>query len=141
MGWKQIGSAVLLLGAAACSGQSVEPTGASALLEAQAGDTVRLGFGHSARVGNITIVFRGIGEDSRCPIDAVCVWAGTAEALLDLSTGNGSSQRVHLHTLREPDSTEYGQYRIRLLDVQPAARSERTIAATEYSVRLEITAR
>jgi hypothetical protein len=141
-GWTGALALLLAAGTAACAGDSVELSGAGMQLsEAQAGDTVRLGVGQSVRVGSMTVAFRGIGEDSRCPIDALCVWPGSAEALLDVSTAGGAATRVSLHTLREPAATDQGPYRVRLLYVEPAQQSDRTIPANEYRVALEIARR
>ncbi|CAN5806681.1 hypothetical protein BH23GEM9_BH23GEM9_25150 [soil metagenome] len=124
--------------AAACAKDTAEPASAGVVLEAQAGDTVRVAVGQSVRVGSLTVAFRGIGEDSRCPIDVVCVWAGSAEALLDLSLSGATPTRVHLHTFREPGTATHGAYRVRLLHVSPAPLADQTITPSSYVVYLEI---
>lgn len=137
-----LGAAALALVAAACAKDSVEPAGDGAmLLEAQAGDTVRLVVGQAARVGDIAVTFRGVGEDSRCPIDALCVWPGSAEALLDVAVGSGTPVRVGLHTFSEPRSADFGQYTVKVAYVEPAQQSDRAIDPATYSVRLAISRR
>ncbi len=74
-------SSILLLGcvllAACTSGTAIEPTIDESFVLAQ-GKTAVI----AAR--NMEITFVDVPEDSRCPEDAVCVWAGNALVQLEV---------------------------------------------------------
>src|SRR5262245_23660526 len=57
--------------------------------------TVTLAPGQSAHAGGATVTFVGVVSDSRCPIDAMCVWAGEAMAAFQVSA-RGLDQRLEL---------------------------------------------
>jgi hypothetical protein len=132
---------LLLLLAAACARDTTQPEGAGATKQVSAGDTVRLGVNQSARIAasGIVVKFTGIGEDSRCPIDAVCVWAGRAEAKLELTAPGQPVTAANIFSFTEPRHVDYHGYRIRLVEVSPVARAEETIGPGDYVVGLEIT--
>src|SRR5690606_19890291 len=73
------------LAAAACGGTTDPVDQGSVFQQVEAGDTIRLRYGQSASLGTggARIVFRSIEADSRCPINAVCVWQGDAHIRLD----------------------------------------------------------
>lgn len=88
-----------------------------------------LGIGQSAVLGEpaVTITFTAVPQDSRCPVDVVCVWAGDAVVALTLHVGppdgDGPDVEAELHTGLEPRATPWGPYyELRLLDLQPAPR-------------------
>jgi hypothetical protein len=64
------------------------------------GSPFRIGVGESVRVEGTDVVlgFDQVTEDSRCPADVVCVWAGTAR-LKAWVRGSGQARRdVELQT-------------------------------------------
>jgi len=67
------GTLALLLLASACSHAPTTPS-------APIGTPFRIGIGQSVRLesAGIELGFDEVLEDSRCPADVVCVWAGTA---------------------------------------------------------------
>lgn len=66
--------------------------------------------GQSARLDDgSTVHYARLVNDSRCPPDAQCVWAGDAEIALEWHTGNPPAQAVSLHT-----NTSVGPDRVRL---------------------------
>ena len=75
----------------------------------------------------VTITFTTVPHDSRCPVDAVCIWEGDAVVALILHVGppdgDGPDVDAELHTNLEPRSTPWGpNYELRMLDLQPAPR-------------------
>ncbi|MGH9262392.1 MAG: hypothetical protein ACRD08_21240 [Acidimicrobiales bacterium] len=85
--------------------------------------------GHSAVLTEpaVTITFTAVPQDSRCPVDAVCIWAGDAVVALTLHVGppdgDGPDVKAELHTNLEPRSTPWGPYyELQLLDLQPVPR-------------------
>jgi hypothetical protein len=87
-----------------------------------------VGIGETAQVGSIIAAPRSVTEDSRCPINVQCVWAGqvTVNTRLD---GSGWSETVPL-ILGEAYST-HGTT-ITLVSVRPDKYAERDIPRAEY---------
>jgi hypothetical protein len=140
-GMARLALPVLLL-LAACSIETAAPAdGAGAVRQVQAGDTVWLRAGQSAVIGRtgVQLVFREVVADSRCPIDAVCVWAGDAEVRLQARSGLGSWTTLVVHSYVEPRAAQYGAFTVRLLEVAPALTSTDRVQPGDYAVRLEIT--
>ncbi|MES2921345.1 MAG: hypothetical protein V4819_07355 [Verrucomicrobiota bacterium] len=50
----------------------------------------------------LKITFLAVRNDSRCPIDAQCLWAGDAEVVLRVKAGNQEPRKVILHTNLKP---------------------------------------
>lgn len=139
--------AVALAGAiAGCSSSPLqleaepETLAAAAEVKAATGTTFRLAPGQTASVGGQLLVsFRGVKSDSRCPKGAACVWAGDAEAVIGMAVERGSWSWISLHTGLEPRSVRAQGYVIRLVDVEPGAVMNTTIAAERYVAVLEVT--
>ncbi|MGH7464565.1 MAG: hypothetical protein ACREK1_05275 [Longimicrobiales bacterium] len=131
---------LLAAAAAACGGATEPPDQAGSVRHIEAGDTVRLRYGESARLGSDgpLIVFRSVEEDSRCPVDVTCVWAGDAHVRLDASQLSGTSQPIDLHTTLDPKEAGIAGYRIRLLDVAPARTDQDAVRPEHYSILLAI---
>ena len=53
--------------------------------EAQLDQPFTLFVRERAQLGNLQIRFIGVPEDSRCPLDVECVWAGNAKIVLGVS--------------------------------------------------------
>lgn len=125
--------------AAAC-GRTTDPVDqGSTYQHVEAGDTIRLRHGESASLGTsgARIVFRSVEADSRCPINAVCVWQGDAHIRLD-GIEAARSMSIDLHTTLEPQEAEFAGYRIELLEVAPAPIDPPEARPDDYSVRLAI---
>ena len=118
------GVMLLLLVLAACRGTS--SPGAEAVDQQQAvtalDDTVRLSLGESARVipAGLVISFDSVLQDSRCPRDVQCVWAGSARVRLTIAQEAGAGARHELESGQEPRAVTIGGVTVTLLpDVQP----------------------
>lgn len=86
----------------------------------------------------LRIRFVAVENDSRCPSDVTCVWAGNAAVQLQLGTGR-SSKTVTLNTSKSPSfagETEYRGYKVKLVDLSPYPRSDRKIVRRDYTATL-----
>jgi hypothetical protein len=102
---------------------------------------VRLALGQSLRLSNpdLKIRFTAVPDDSRCPINVVCVWAGDARLAFEAS---GSIQRqfeLHLPTEQMgPRSIVLGTYQIEVLSLEPAPTAGRPTRPEDYRVTLTV---
>jgi hypothetical protein len=96
--------------------------------------------GQSARVSNtpLTVVFVSVSQDSRCPSDVQCVWAGDGAIKLALQSTAESSQEATLHTTLDPKFVDYSGYRIRVVALAPYPKSGAPISADKYVVTLHV---
>jgi hypothetical protein len=132
--------AAALVAAACGGGRATEPMqGDAAHQVVESGGTVRLKVGETARLAgtNVLVTLRGVA-DSRCPIDALCVWPGDAEVRLDVAGPGPSAQSVVLRTFTEPKVVHAGGSLVRLLTVAPAPVSSRPTQESEFVVTLEV---
>ena len=123
----------------------VGPVGANARSN-NALENVRPGREFKLKVGRqvtvkgtkLRIRFVAVENDSRCPSDVTCVWAGNAAVRLQLGTGRGS-KTVTLNTSKSPSfvgETEYHGYKVKLVELSPYPRSDRKIARHDYTATL-----
>ncbi len=97
------------------------------------GKSFELRAGASATVqGGLTIVFERVASDSRCPMDALCVWAGDATLSLRLSASTGQPAIRELHTQDSGSELSYSNCTIALIGLAPYPRSDRPIQASDY---------
>ena len=85
----------------------------------------------------VSIVFEGIGQDSRCPLDVVCVTAGSVTAKMELYEGES---RIISTDLTIPGNNNYFRYQntyFRLLRVDPYPEYADT-PINKYTITLEI---
>lgn len=103
------------------------------------GETVEVKHGESTVYKNIEIIFLGVLEDSRCPTDVECLWAGNARLAFAFGTlPGGMAQRFELNTNSTfPQSVEYGDYVITLAQLQPEPISSVPIDPRDYVATLQ----
>lgn len=100
--------------------------------------SVTLKNGQSVLINNeLTVEFAGVPSDSRCPIDAMCVWAGDGEVKLSLKKGN-EIRLVSLHTTLDPKIILYDNYEIQLAQLLPSRIAATPISTEDYNIVLKI---
>ena len=122
----------LAAGAGACGADSpARPT------PVDLGGEVTLAPGQSAatRDGRLEVRFFDVAEDSRCPRDVTCVWAG--EVTLRLRLAPRSQEGVE-RDVKQGESTIIDGLKIEVLRVQPVPVSTRPIARDEYRATLRV---
>lgn len=110
-------------------------SGPSASHAASLGQEVTLAPGEQADPHGLSVEFVKVVEDSRCPSDVTCVWAG--EVKVQLSTRVRASETVQLEITAGQDAT-VGGFRLAVMHVQPERVSTRAIAPEEYRVTLRV---
>jgi hypothetical protein len=90
--------------------------------------------------GSASIEFLRVTDESRCPSDVTCVWAGDARVALRLNGSPGTVDTA-LHTTTPERSLTHGDYVLELLDLIPAPVSTAPIDPGTYRVRLRLSVR
>lgn len=75
---------------------------------------IRVGEQKSADSGRLTIKFVSVVEDSRCPMNARCIWAGEAKIKIAVSKGKMAPRFVELNLGEAPNSVKLYGYTISL---------------------------
>jgi len=83
----------------------------------------------------IKVKFIELIEDSRCPVDVNCVWAGNAKIKLRFSKGS-DEEVVELNTTLKPQTIQFGGYRFKLAGLTPRPRSNVRISRLGYVAAL-----
>ena len=96
--------------------------------------------GQSAMVAaaGLTVGFQAVLEDSRCPVNSDCVWAGNAKVALDVVDVEGRSIATTLNTELEPRTARVGSFELRLISLAPRPELGVPIPRREYTVTLRI---
>ncbi|WP_280462051.1 hypothetical protein [Nocardia carnea] len=88
--------------------------------------------------GRLTVLFRDVPEDSRCPAEVNCVWEGDATVLTEV-TVDGTQSAHELHSNPQfPTDVLTGGYRIALRSITPPG-SASEIPLPDYRVNLLVT--
>lgn len=83
----------------------------------------------------LTVEFVRVVEDSRCPTDVTCAWAG--EVKVQVATRVGSAEAVQ-HEIKAGEQATVGAFRVSVVNVQPGRLSTREIPQQEYRVTLKV---
>ncbi len=108
----------------------------------QPGREFQLAIGETARIYGTSsrIVFLSVLEDSRCPADVQCVWAGNAKVVLTLSTQGMPDRPLSVNTAVDPRTATVAGSILRVTGLSPDPRSGAAIPANGYVARFELTA-
>ena len=81
---------------------------------------VVLAIGQEVRVDSLLrLSVTGVPQDSRCALQAMCVWAGDGAVAIAYGIGMGPSYPDTLHTMLDPKATAFGGYRLTLVELAP----------------------
>jgi hypothetical protein len=84
-----------------------------------------------ASKSNLTIKFMELIEDSRCPTDVNCVWAGRARIKVSIKRSTGAPKIFEMDTMRD-GAVLFGRYKITLTDITPHPASNIRINRNGY---------
>jgi len=119
------------LAAAACNG----------VTDVQPDQPFQLKVGQGAVVpdSSLALRFEAVPQDSRCPVDVQCIWAGDGVVRLSLRfSANSSSADLHTNKGAGPGSVRAGAWTIELLSLTPAPHAGQPIPASEYTATLQV---
>jgi hypothetical protein len=119
-----------------CGGSTTVPG------ELPLGQSFELQPGTSATLqGGLEVAFDAVRSDSRCPMDALCVWAGEGIVAVRLSQSGSDQAERELKTAPSGSEATYGSYSITLITLQPYPRSDRAIQPNDYVATFTVNAR
>lgn len=101
--------------------------------------TISEGDKRSADRGRLTIKFVSVVEDSRCPPDVTCVWAGNAKVRFTVLKGKAAARSFELNTGLDPKSVKLHGYEIRLVSMTHRVPEQLMMHDKPLVVTLEVT--
>jgi hypothetical protein len=90
---------------------------------------------------DLLVKFVAVPQDSRCPSNVNCVWAGNAEVAVDLLRDKCTTI-LTLNTHPRPaasDEGKVGDLRIKLVKLEPYPHTERKISPSDYTATFVVT--
>ena len=128
-----ISAGVIVAVLASCA--AVEPT-----IAAEPGVAFSLPAGKTAGInGSRTrIRFDEVRNDSRCPADVTCVWAGDAQVVVTISRNGSPDVSRILGFIPPKNETTSGDLRIHLVDLAPVPRQSDGNVPRAYVVQLVV---
>jgi hypothetical protein len=129
-------ASIVLLSLVGCTGgREASP---DAIDSASGDQDATLAIGESRQLpGGLTLTLKAVSDDSRCPQDVTCVWAGSVAAGLQLGTSGGDTA-VTLNSGLAPQAATFGGWRVTLGPVNPAPTSGQPIPPDAYRVTLQL---
>jgi hypothetical protein len=91
------------------------------VIVAEPGVAFSLPVGKTAALGGSTsrITFREVREDSRCPANAVCIWAGDAKIEIVVTRGEGAGESKILSLSPPNNEGRLGDLFVRFVGLAP----------------------
>ena len=93
---------------------------------------LQVGAQKKAFKNKLTVKFIQVLDDSRCPEDVNCVWAGNAKVQIKIRKGNGAWKTLEVNSSLAPQTVEFGGYEIKLVNLTPTPRSNIRINRNGY---------
>ncbi len=101
---------------------------------------IKRGQQKSAVKGEVILKFVSVIEDSRCPTDVDCVWAGNAKIEVLITDKHGGSKKSVMNTTTGgPLGDQHNGYAIYLTSLTPLPKSGKTINRRNYVATFNVT--
>ena len=116
-------SAILLVG----SGWACAPMQTTAVV-VEPGVAFTLAPGQTATVrrADARVTFREVREDSRCPVDVQCVWAGDAKVEVTIARTGAPTETKTLSITAPDNEVQSGNMKLRFVGLTPVPRQSDT---------------
>ncbi len=100
---------------------------------------IKRGQQRSAVKGDVIIKFLSVLEDSRCPTDVNCVWAGNAKIEVLITDKHGFSKKAVMNTTIGQKGDQHNGWAIYLTELTPLPKSGKTISQRKYVATFNVT--
>ena len=97
--------------------------------------------GKAITIDGITIFFKAVTEDSRCPLGVTCIWAGRAKVIVEVKSKGQEIQKKEIifgQTIggEIADNTvyDYGDSSLRAFSIEPYPKYEKITDVTNYTL-------
>ena len=127
-----------VIGCSSATGLSrCRATAGSGVVCAQLGEEFDLRVNETAYIADTRLSIQAVAvpEDSRCPTDVVCAWAGNARVSVALREGTSAETADVNSTLQPRAVTRFG-YVLELIDVRPGRLAGQPLPVEAYVIRL-----
>ena len=94
--------------------------------------TVTLAVGESRAVNGVTVKLVEVRNDSRCPSDVQCAWAGNAELAIEVG-----AEPVSVNSHLDPKSATAGGLTVTFVSLEPYPVSTRPTTGYRAGLRIE----
>ena len=94
--------------------------------------TLKVGQKVTLKDTNLTVRFLAVAEDSRCPVDVTCVWAGNARLEFELLVSDQNRALVSLNTGVEPKAAQLKKFKLKLVGLTPGKKEGRPLNPADY---------
>jgi len=127
---KRLAAILTCLALAGCAGAASQTQAAEPAIE------VTLAPGETAPVksAGMKVRFVAVTEDSRCPRDTTCIWAGEVKVQIEIVR----LTRVNSVEIPAGGNTVAGDYRVSVVRVEPQPTSTAPIAPQDYRATFKI---
>lgn len=90
--------------------------------------------GETEQIEGLSVSVLEVTEDSRCPLDVVCVWEGRVVARVTLDDGTDSETGP----IALGESVPFGSYTVTLREVLPEKRENKQIDQSDYQLLFDV---
>ena len=119
----------------ALAGCAPAPAAKSQAVDLGAEVTLAPGATTSVNGAELKVRFVSVTEDSRCPRDVTCIWAGEVKVQFEVQESAKIASPVEIV---EGGNSDVGAYRVKLVRVEPAPRSTAQIAPQDYRATIVV---
>ena len=133
-------TSVVIAGCLACGTSKAVTSESPATTEVAVDNEFELAPGQAAAFAalGLTVRFYSVTNDSRCPRDVQCVWAGNAKVLVTLKRTGGVAYQSALNSFTDPKSVKDGNETLTLVSVLPETDTRHPITPGEYRARFVV---
>lgn len=96
---------------------------------------ITLGVGQTGKVGGLSVTFNSFVQDSRCPIDVVCIQAGAVNVNVTLSD---SEHSITKNMPSDEVPYEFDGYKVSIVSIAPPRESKKDIPSGAYRITFHI---
>lgn len=90
--------------------------------------------GQTKNFGDLKVTLDSVPNDSRCPVDVTCIWAGAVSIKITVV----SKTETVTKTIASEDVARFGDYEISVLEITPAPVSNQPITQKDYKVKIHL---